>query len=126
MLPEQKQALKEMALALAEMARDRAIAAMVNYINQISLADLAILQTAHAQLRATAPPARLRPERPLRHRRVHRPRLRQNASEEASPLRGGLRGSSKERERFISPGAPKASLRPAAATYARGTSAYPR
>ena len=86
LLPEQQQALREMALALAEMdpylrglpqthtegqlahrsalARDRAIAAMVNYINQISLADLAILQAAHAQLRATSPPGSPPPRTP--------------------------------------------------------------
>ena len=86
LLSEQKQGVRKMALALTEMdpylcglpqthtegqlahrsalARDRAIAAMVNYINQISLADLAILQTAHAQLRATAPPGSPTPRTP--------------------------------------------------------------
>ena len=46
------------------LTRDRAIAAMVNYINQISLADLAILQTAHAQLRVTASPGSPTPRTP--------------------------------------------------------------
>ena len=112
LLPQQQQqALREMALALAEMdpylcglpqthtegqlahrsalARDRAIAAMVNYINQISLADLAILQAAHAQLRATSPPGSPPPRTPSPPPQSSPPRLRQNASEEANPSRGG-------------------------------------
>ena len=84
--PEQKEALREMALALAEvdpylcalpqthtegqlahrsaLARDRAIAAMVNYINEISLADLAILERANAQIPAAAPPGTPTPSTP--------------------------------------------------------------